>query len=63
MARCKQAEINNAPAEGDVITIKHYGYWRSGKLKFPFVHRVRNDVSWHEIVVQYKSQRIANKQT
>lgn len=39
----RDAERDNPPCVGETITFKHYGYYRSGRPKFPSFLRIRQD--------------------
>eukprot|EP01125_Pyxidicula_operculata_P020127 TRINITY_DN7374_c0_g1_i2.p1 TRINITY_DN7374_c0_g1~~TRINITY_DN7374_c0_g1_i2.p1 ORF type:complete len:289 (-),score=95.44 TRINITY_DN7374_c0_g1_i2:29-895(-) len=50
LVKCTMWDFENPPTPGSVITVRHAGYHGSGKPKFPFMVRVRNDVTWEEVI-------------
>src|SRR5690348_9753036 len=48
MVQCFQNTLENPPAIGAVITVKHLGSNFDGKLKKPMFWRERKDVSWEQ---------------
>ena len=50
--KCSEAEYENAPMKGKILTVAHFGIWpRSKKFKFPYFLRVLDDPpDWQKIV-------------
>eukprot|EP01027_Heterolobosea_sp_BB2_P001292 GEZU01001979.1.p1 GENE.GEZU01001979.1~~GEZU01001979.1.p1 ORF type:complete len:260 (+),score=26.90 GEZU01001979.1:184-963(+) len=53
---CDSQTYHHPPKEGAIITVTHDGYWKSGKLRYPYFLRERTDVlSWDEVVASSSS--------
>eukprot|EP01124_Arcella_intermedia_P017394 TRINITY_DN2415_c0_g1_i5.p1 TRINITY_DN2415_c0_g1~~TRINITY_DN2415_c0_g1_i5.p1 ORF type:complete len:147 (+),score=33.40 TRINITY_DN2415_c0_g1_i5:750-1190(+) len=51
VVQCSGWDYLNPPAPGTVLTVKHNGLFKtSHKLKYPFLLRVRTDISWNLLV-------------
>jgi len=50
--KCSLWDFECAPQAGAVITVRHAGHHKSGKPKFPFMLRVRKDVTWEEVLAE-----------
>lgn len=64
MVRCDTDITCDPPAVGSIVTVKHSGYYSTGKLKQPVFWRERKDVTWEDILAtpQFKvDQCDANK--
>lgn len=59
VVRCPAQIFLFPPEQGAVLTVKHTGYWKTGKLKYPYFWRERRDVTWDQIVSE--AQNLANK--
>ena len=61
--RCVYSDYKNPPPPGTILQVKHFGEWKSGKLKNPYFWRIRTGVTWEEIVEQYNDDHdIQNKE-
>mmetsp|Transcript_23095 Transcript_23095/g.32216 ORF Transcript_23095/g.32216 Transcript_23095/m.32216 type:complete len:376 (+) Transcript_23095:2-1129(+) len=49
VVKCTGQVLQTPPAAGTVISVHHSGYWKSGKLKYPFFWRERKDVQWKDV--------------
>jgi len=46
------------PQPGDIISFKHHGYLlASQKPKFPTLYRLRSDITWDDVVHNWKEQK------
>jgi hypothetical protein len=46
------------PQPGDIVSFKHHGYLlASKKPKFPTLYRIRTDISWEDVVLNWKEQK------
>jgi len=49
--KCSGFDYLNPPGVGSVLSVKHSGFHeKSKKIKYPFLMRIRSDLSWEEIV-------------
>lgn len=47
------------PQIGDIVSFKHHGYLHASKKpKFPTLYRLRTDISWEDVVHNWKEQKI-----
>jgi hypothetical protein len=42
------------PKEGDIVSFKHHGFLTSGKPKMPTIYRMRDDITWEDVVYTFK---------
>jgi len=48
------------PQAGDIVSFKHHGFLHtSQKPKLPSIHRLRNDLSWADVVLNWRQQTVA----
>ena len=48
------------PKPGDIVTFKHHGFlFRTKKPKFPTLHRLRQDITWQDVVNNWKEQKVS----
>ena len=46
------------PSPGDIVSFKHHGFLLlSKKPKFPTLYRIRQDLSWEDVVQNWKTQK------
>jgi len=51
IVKCTGSEYLHPPEAGTVMTVRHTGYQKkSGKLKYPFLYRIRYDLNWEDIM-------------
>jgi len=47
------------PKQGDIISFKHHGFMLiSKKPKFPTLYRMRNDMTWDDVINNWKEQKV-----
>ena len=54
--RSSYYEHLHPPPIGTIFTVAHYGLQKSGKLKHPFVLKIRKDLCWDDVVQQYNAK-------
>jgi len=52
--KCKQSEYSNPPVAGSVLTVRHFGILPNGGIKFPDFHRVRGDITWEDVLEDFR---------
>lgn len=46
------------PKIGDIVSFKHHGYLDSSKKpKLPTIHRLRTDLAWEQVVLNWREQK------
>ena len=40
IVRCQSSDYNSAPKAGSIIIVYHFGWWKSGKLKYPYFKEI-----------------------
>ena len=49
------------PQPGDIVSFKHHGYLAaSQRPKFPTLYRLRSDMTWDEVVSNWKEKKRPN---
>jgi len=44
--------------EGDIVTFKHRGFMiGTKKPKMPALHRIRHDITWDDVINNWKEQK------
>jgi len=56
MVRCDGATFQNPPPVGSIITVNHEGLYSSAKLRAPHFFRERNDITWDQVVAEWKAK-------
>jgi len=49
--RCFKEVLENPPSIDSVLTIKHTGFFSTGRVRDPFFWRIRKDISWDDILL------------
>jgi len=50
IVKCSAQTYLHPPKPGSVITVKHQGIWKSGKLKYPHFLKERKELSWNDVL-------------
>jgi len=44
------------PQTGDIVSFRYRGYFLSGSPKLPTIYRIRRDLSWSDVVRNWKER-------
>lgn len=52
MVRCTEGVYGSPPAPGTVLSVGHFGQWRSGRYKYPFLIATLPDQRWPPVTAE-----------